>query len=78
MRLIYEELPKGDEVLVEEVTIKYCQETDCTESDDYQTLTLSTRDGEGGKFINISTESWSIDKLEDLTEIINHFKNTYV
>jgi hypothetical protein len=55
MRLIYEELPKGDEVLVEEVTIKYCQETDCTESDDYQTLTLSTRDGGGGKFINIST-----------------------
>lgn len=53
------------------------QEPDCTEDrdGDPQTLTLSTRDGGGGKFVNIKTNGWSIDQdSSDLTDIINDFK----
>ena len=67
-----------EQVLLEEITCKYIQDADCTESrDDIQEIVLSTRDGGGGKFINISTKSWSItgDKPEEeLLPIINDFK----
>ena len=67
-----------DEVLLDEVTCKYIQNADCTEDrDDVQEIILSTRDGGGGKFINIKTESWSItgdDISRDLKPLIDDFK----
>lgn len=68
--------PEKDQVLLEEITCKYLQEADCTESrDEPQEIILSSRDGGGGKFINISTKSWSItgDKLEE--ELLPLFKD---
>lgn len=60
---------------IDEVTIKYVQNEDCTQNmDDCQEITLSTRDGGGGRFINIKTESWSISDIKELEEIINDFK----
>ena len=73
-----EECPKGDQILLEEITCKYIQEGDCTEDrNEYQEILISTRDGGAGKFINIKTENWSIsDNLEeDLIPLINDFKN---
>ena len=80
MEIIIEDWPEEgkEQVLLEEITCKYVQDADCTENkDDVQEIVLSSRDGGGGKFINISTKSWSItgDKPEiELLPLINDFK----
>ena len=80
MEVIVDGYPKEgkDQVLLDEITCKYIQDADCTEDqDEPQEIILSSRDGGGGKFINIKTESWSIngDNLEeDLIPLINDFK----
>lgn len=69
--------PNDGQILLDSVTCTYLQEADCTENreDDTQELTLSTRDGGGGKFINIKTDSWSINSPEEFLTILNDFKN---
>ena len=72
--------PKDDESLLDEISCTYIQEPDCTESrdDEPQMITLSSRDGGGGKFIHIKTNGWSIcgDNLEDdLIPLIRDFKH---
>ena len=80
MEIITESWPEEgkEQVLLEEVTCKYVQDADCTEDrDDVQEIIISSRDGGGGKFINISTKSWSItgDNPEsELLPLINDFK----
>lgn len=68
-----------DQVLLEEITCKYLQPADCTEDrDEVQTLTISSRDGGGGKFINFKTESWSItgdDFKKELIPLFEDFKS---
>ena len=67
-----------DQVLLDEITCKYVQNGDNTEDSDYiQEITLSSRDGGGGKYINIKTESWSItgDNFEEeILPLLNDFK----
>lgn len=77
--LPYEPAMKGDcenYVGISEMSVTYVQEPDCTEDreGDYQKLRIEARDGGGGFFLNLKTDSWSIDKPEDITEIINDFK----
>ena len=72
--------PKDNEILLDEISCTYVQEPDCTESrdDEPQSITLSSRDGGGGKFIHIKTDGWSIcgDNLEeDLIPLIKDFKH---
>lgn len=69
--------PNDGQILLDSVTCTYLQGADCTENreDDTQELTLSTRDGGGGKFINIKTDSWSINSPEEFLTILNDFKN---
>lgn len=77
LKIITDGWPETNEVLLDEITCKYMQDPDCTEDrdGDPQTLTLSTRDGGGGKFVHIKTEGWSIDQdSNDLMDIINDFK----
>lgn len=80
-KVITEGWPNGNnEVLLESISCTYIQEPDCTESreDDPQEITLSSRDGGGGKFIHIKTNGWSIcgDDLEmDLIPLIKDFKH---
>ena len=80
MEIITNGWPKDgtDQVLLDEITCKYIQNADCTENqDDLQEIILSSRDGGGGKFINISTKSWSItgDKFEEeLLPLFEDFK----
>lgn len=76
VRIITEGCPDENQVLLDEITCKYVQEPDCTEdryNDDWQELILSTRDGGGGKFINISTKSWSIGDNSDILPILEDF-----
>ena len=81
MEIITEGWPKEDkdQVLLDEVVCKYIQNGDNTEDKDYvQEITLSSRDGGGGKFIHIkTTESWSItgDNFEEeLLPLFEDFK----
>ena len=63
-----------EEVYFDEVTMKYYQNGDCTEDkDNCQTLEISCRNNGVGRFINIKTESWSIDNSMDFVEIIKDF-----
>jgi hypothetical protein len=77
--IITEGWPKDNEILLDEISCKYIQEPDCTEDrdGDPQEITLSSRDGGGGKFIHIKTNGWSIcgDDFEmDLIPLIKDFK----
>ena len=79
-KIITDGWPKENEILLDSISCTYIQEPDCTESreDDPQEITLSSRDGGGGKFIHIKTNGWSIcgDDLEmDLITLINDFKH---
>lgn len=75
IKIINDGFPNDNEVLLDKVTCTYIQQNDCTESsDEVQEITLSTRDGGGGKFLNISTKSWSISDVEELITLINNFK----
>ena len=72
--------PEDNQILLDEIICTYIQEPDCTEDrdGDPQSITLSSRDGGGGKFINIKTEGWSIcgDNLgDDLIPLIEDFKH---
>ena len=68
---------EGETILLDEITCTYVQEPDCTESrdDEPQVITISSRDGGGGKFLNIKTDGWSVDtNLESLTVVLEDFK----
>ena len=68
---------EGETILLDEITCTYLQEPDCTESrdDEPQAITISSRDGGGGKFLNIKTDGCSVDtNLESLTVVLEDFK----
>ena len=68
---------EGETILLDEITCTYLQEPDCTESRDEepQSITISSRDGGGGKFLNIKTNNWSVDTdLKSLTVVLEDFK----
>lgn len=78
--IITKDWPDDNQVLLDSITCTYIQNPDNTESrgnddDVCQELILSTRDGGGGKYINIKTNSWSINNPEDFLTILNDFKN---
>lgn len=62
------------EPYVDEVSVTYYQDNDCTESgEEGQSITLSSRNNGMGRFVNIKTENWSIDGVEDLKKLIDDF-----
>ena len=68
-----------ENVYIEKGSITYIQNPDCTENPDKcQSITLTSRNGGGGKFINIRTKGWSLDKPEDIMTLVNHFKNAII
>ena len=67
---------KDDEVIVDDVSVTYIQNNDCTETESIvQTITLSTRNNGVSRFINIKTDNWSISDVNDIVELISDFKN---
>jgi hypothetical protein len=79
-KIITDGWPEDNEILLDEISCTYIQGPDCTEprDGDPQSITLSSRDGGGGKFIHIKTDGWSIcgDNLGmDLIPLIEDFKH---
>jgi len=80
MEIIYDGWPNDNQVLVDEVQVKYLQGPDnCSGEDDYQELTLLTKDGGGGKYINFKTgeHGWSVSDENDLIPVFKHFRSLY-
>ena len=79
MNIINDGFPEDNEILLDEISITYVQDNDCTESRDGepQSITLSTRDGGGGKFLHIKTTGWSVSDSDDLVKLINDFTKRY-
>ena len=74
--------PENSEcIALSKMTIEYVQDLDCCQSeheypDCCQTLTVTTDDGGGGKFLRIYTGSagWSISNIDELIDLLNDFK----
>ena len=68
--------PNDNEILLDEISMTYIQNPDCTEDREAepQSLTISTRDNGCEKFLNIKTDDWSIDDIENLSLVIEDFK----
>lgn len=67
------------EVLVDNVSISYLQKNDSSGEDvdgidGAQTITLKTRNNGMARFINIKTESWSIENSDELVKIVEDFE----
>ena len=77
VQVITNGLPEDNQVLLDEVTMRYVQNPDCTEDrdGDFQELVLSTRDNGVAKFLHIKTSGWSFDDVDDIATIIEDFKN---
>ena len=80
MDVITEGWFKDNQVFLAEITCKYWQNPDNTEGSEAnpQEIIISSRDNGIAKFINIKTDSWSIngDNLEDdLIPLLEDFKH---
>ncbi len=70
---------EDNEVLVDDVTISYLQRNDSSGEDvdgidGAQKITLKTRSNGLKRFVNIQTESWSIDSVDELEKIVDDFE----
>lgn len=74
--LSYEEFSYGDfEIAVDDVSVQYVQKEDCTENtDEPQVLTLSCRNNGCARFINIKTDNWSIENIDEFVKLLKDFK----
>ena len=65
-------------VVIDDISIKYLQNTDCSGDDgneDVQALKITARNSGVERFLNIKTDSWSIDSADELKAIIEDFKH---
>lgn len=68
----------NETVVINEVSIEYLQNTDCSGNDgneDVQALKITARNNGVERFLNIKTDSWSIDSADELKVIIEDFKH---
>ena len=73
----YEEFQFKDDIVgIDDVSITYIQNEDCTglDGETPQTITISTRNNAVERFINIKTDSWSISDVDELVKLIEDFK----
>lgn len=65
-------------VVINEVSIEYLQNADCSGDDgneDVQALKITARNNGVERFLNIKTDSWSVDSADELKAIIEDFKH---
>ena len=65
-------------VVIDDISIKYLQNSDSSGDDgdeEVQELTLTARNNGIARFINVKTDSWSIDSVDELKSIIEDFKH---
>ena len=63
-------------VVIDDISIKYLQNSDSSGDDgdeEVQELTLTARNNGIARFVNIKTDSWSIDSADELKAIIEDF-----
>lgn len=68
---------EDNKIGIDNVSITYLQNSDCSGDDEPETvqqITLSTRNNGISRFVNIKTDSWSIDDSYSITDIIEDFK----
>ena len=74
----YEDFHFEDNVVgIDNVSVTYLQNSDCSGEDgeeSVQSITISTRNNGCARFINIKTDSWSIDDIDEFIKIIEDFK----
>lgn len=74
----YEKFAFEDELVgIDDVSVTYLQNSDCSGEDDkedVQSITISTRNNGTARFINIKTDSWSINDVDELAKLIKDFK----
>ena len=76
MEVITKNLPNDNQVLLDEATITYVQNPDCTEDrdGDWQSLTLSIRDNGMDKFLNMKNYSSANDPHMHLKQYVTYMK----
>ena len=65
-------------VVIDDISIKYLQNSDSSGDDgneEVQELTLTARNNGIARFINIKTDSWSIDSADESKAIIEDFEH---
>ena len=65
-------------VVIDEISIKYLQNADTSGDDgneEVQVLTLTARNNGVARFVNLKTDSWSIDDVDELKTIIEDFEH---
>lgn len=74
--LPYENFHYEDEQIgVDDVSIQYVQKEDCTEdTDEPQVLIISSRNNGCARFINIKTNNWSIEDIDEFVKVLKDFK----
>ena len=66
---------EDDEVGIDDVSITYLQNSDCTENrDDVQSITISCRNNSTARFLNIETENWSLENAEEMLALLKDFE----
>ena len=77
MEIVVNKYPNDNEICLDSTRCIYYQGADCvSDSEDFQEITLETRNGGGGDFINLKTNEygWSFSDIDDLIKIIEDFK----
>ena len=65
-------------VVIDDISIEYLQNADCSGDDgneDVQVLKITARNNGVARFLNIKTDSLSIDSADELKAIIEDFKH---
>ena len=68
------QLPPQIKQFIKEASASYSQPADCLDGGD-QLLTIKSLDGGGGNFFVIETERWAFDSVEELVQVLEHFKS---
>lgn len=63
----------GYDVAIDDVSVTYSQNDD-EDSNEAQSITISSRNNGAGRYLNIKTNSWSFDSIEQLEMMIDDFK----
>jgi len=59
---------------IEEIRVIYSQDADCCSDGEPQTIEVFTQDGGAGKYFVIKTDRWAFDRIDELIELLNNFK----
>ena len=75
MEVITNGFPADNQICLGSAILTYFQNADCTEPrDEFQEITISSRNNGIDNFMNIKTDNWSISDIEDLQVLIEDFK----